>query len=73
MKLERINTAKGFCAKRSQRIPELHRNTDIVKETFEPEKFKNFSIVPSCFFNSAFAFFFPKKAPLSLTRFIFKF
>ena len=26
MKLERINTAKGFCAKRSQRIPELHRN-----------------------------------------------
>ena len=27
MKLERINTAKGFCAKRSQRIPELHRNT----------------------------------------------
>ena len=27
MKLERINTAKGFCAKRSQRIPELHRNS----------------------------------------------
>ena len=27
MKLERINTAKGFCAKRSQRIPELHGNT----------------------------------------------
>ena len=26
MKLERINTAKGFCAKRSQRISELHRN-----------------------------------------------
>ena len=26
MKLERINTAKGFCAKRSLRIPELHRN-----------------------------------------------
>ena len=26
MKLERINTAKGFCAKRSQGIPELHRN-----------------------------------------------
>ena len=26
MNLERINTAKGFCAKRSQRIPELHRN-----------------------------------------------
>ena len=29
MKLERINTAKGFCAKRSQRIPELHRNSAI--------------------------------------------
>ena len=27
MKLERINTAKGFSAKRSQRISELHRNT----------------------------------------------
>ena len=32
MKLERINTAKGFCAMRSQRIPDLHRNnrSDIV-------------------------------------------
>ena len=27
VKLERINTAKGFCAKRSQRISELHRNS----------------------------------------------
>ena len=27
MKLERINTAKGFYAKKSPRIPELHRNT----------------------------------------------
>ena len=27
MKLERINIAKGLCAKRSQRISELHRNT----------------------------------------------
>ena len=30
MKLERINTAKDFCAKRSQCIPELHRNTHFV-------------------------------------------
>ena len=28
MKLERINATKGFCAKRSQRIPELNRNKD---------------------------------------------
>ena len=27
MKLERINTVKGFCGKRSQRISELHRNS----------------------------------------------
>ena len=26
MKLEGINIAEGFCAKKSQRIPELHRN-----------------------------------------------
>ena len=30
MKLERINTVKGFCAKRSQRIPELHRNNALI-------------------------------------------
>ena len=35
MKLERINTAKGFCAKRSQRIPELHRNNDLFVGCFD--------------------------------------
>ena len=26
MKFERINNSNGFCAKKSHRIPELHRN-----------------------------------------------
>ena len=40
MKLERINTAKGFCTKRSQRIPELHRNTTDAIRPVVPDSFR---------------------------------
>ena len=40
--MERINTAKGFCAKRSQRIPELHRNSRFFLEIQTQKNMQSF-------------------------------